>query len=175
MASRERIAGDQDFKYIEEDIGILKKQLEERRVSLNITKRQAELSEQEARRNARKAERAKRASKADNIFEIDLEGANGGKKFVSLASLKQKAGDKLASVDAPKEGAAEVKRADPETDGADEPARIRDVESTKIHASAAPATFSPAKTAKFAARPKSSVRAAAIRRPTRLDATLPVI
>ena len=121
-ASRERIAGDQDFKYIDEDIGILKKQLEERRVSLNITKRQAELSEQEARRNARKAERAKRASKADNIFEIDLEGANGGKKFVSLASLKQKAGDKLASVDAPKEGAAEVKRADPETDGADEPA-----------------------------------------------------
>lgn len=90
-ASRQRIAADQDFKYIAEDIALLKKQLEDRRVSLNLTKRLAEKAEQESRKEARKQERAQRASNNGNIFEIDLEGVDAGRQFTLVADLRKQA------------------------------------------------------------------------------------
>ena len=98
-ASRERIAKDQDFAYLQEDIELLKKQLEDRRVSLNEEKRLAEKAEAEERREARKAERLARVNNDTNIFEIDLQGVDAGKEMLSLAVLKVKEGDQLASVE----------------------------------------------------------------------------
>lgn len=96
-ASQARIAADQDFKYIGEDIDLLKKQLADRRVSLNLAKRLAEKAEQESRKEARKKERATRAGNDENVFEIDLEGVDAAKQLMSLAALKMKEGDKLAN------------------------------------------------------------------------------
>jgi carboxyl-terminal processing protease len=96
-ASQARIAGDQDFKYIAEDIELLKKQLEDRRVSLNLEKRLSEKAEQEARKDARLAERAGRASLDEQIFEIDLAGVDAGKPMLTLAALKKIEAEKEAA------------------------------------------------------------------------------
>lgn len=101
-ASQGRIADDQDFKYIAQDIALLKKQLADRRVSLNLENRLAEKSEQEARKEARKQERGARVSNDQNVFEIDLEGVDAGKPLLSLAALKLKEGEQLADA-APKD------------------------------------------------------------------------
>jgi carboxyl-terminal processing protease len=117
-ASQKRIAADQDFDYIGEDIDLLKKQLADRRVSLNLAKRLTEKAEQESRKETRKQERSARVSNDQNVFEIDLEGVDGGKQLVSLASLKQQEGDKLASA-TPKEAADSTEEGHAEGDEAD--------------------------------------------------------
>jgi carboxyl-terminal processing protease len=106
-ASRLRVATDQDFKYVEEDIALLRKQLEDRRVSLNLDRRLAEKAEQEARKEAREKERAARPDNDQNVFELDLEGAQAGKPFLSLAELKDKPAPQTDPTPAPVEGADE--------------------------------------------------------------------
>jgi len=90
-ASRARLLKDQDFHYIEEDIQLLKKQLEDRRVSLNLAKRLQEKAEQESRNETRKAERAARAHHDDEVFEFELTDVDAGSPLVSLASRREKA------------------------------------------------------------------------------------
>jgi len=95
--SRNRITADQDFKYMSEDIALLKQQLADRRVSLNLARRLAEKAEQESRKEARKQERAARSNNDQNVFEIDLAGVIGREALKSLSSLKAKADAERAS------------------------------------------------------------------------------
>ena len=61
IASSERVTSDQDFKYISEDIEAVKKQKEDKSVSLNEAERRAEMKKQKAKAEARKKERRARA------------------------------------------------------------------------------------------------------------------
>lgn len=114
QASRARIAVDQEFQYINEDIELLKKQLADRRVSLNLEQRLAEKAEQEARLEKRKAERMSRVNNATNVFEIDLEGVEAGKPLRSLAEInEQKKAERLAQAET--DEATDLAEVDPET------------------------------------------------------------
>jgi carboxyl-terminal processing protease len=115
QASRARIAVDQEFQYINEDIELLKKQLADRRVSLNLEKRLAEKAEQKARIEGRKAQRMSHASNATKVFEIDLEGAEAGRPMLTLAEIhQQKEAKRLAQEEKDKEHSTDLAAADPE-------------------------------------------------------------
>lgn len=81
--SAKRVLESQDFKYRIEDIEILKKELAEKTVSLNLEKRRAKLSEFEVRREARNRERRARFARMEEldqgtfkIYRINLEDLN---------------------------------------------------------------------------------------------------
>lgn len=120
-ASRTRLANDQDFKYIAQDIALLKKQLEDRRVSLNLEKRETEKSEQEARKEARKAERAKRPSDDRNVFSFELDDVDKDKPLVSLASIKKTEAAKRAAAKASAKDGSDSSVSDAETDDDNDP------------------------------------------------------
>ncbi|HVY69834.1 MAG TPA: carboxy terminal-processing peptidase, partial [Verrucomicrobiae bacterium] len=71
-SSASRIKSDRDFNYLNEDIELLKKQLQDKSISLNETKRLKERDEFKSRDEARKKERAARKPTSDKIYEITL-------------------------------------------------------------------------------------------------------
>ncbi len=97
--SHARLAKDQEFNYIAEDIELLKAQLADRRVSLNEPKRLEEKNEAKQILEARKTYRASLKSTDENVFEIDLEGVEKGGPMLSMAEIKIKEGEALAAVD----------------------------------------------------------------------------
>lgn len=70
--STARIAGDQDSKFLQEDIDQLKKALEDRTVSLNEEQRLKEKAEAEARSKARQAELKLRPPIHETIYDLTL-------------------------------------------------------------------------------------------------------
>lgn len=70
--SNERVATDQDFAYIREDIELFKKRQADRTISLNEQERLREMAEDEARKKAREAERQARADDHRLVYEIKL-------------------------------------------------------------------------------------------------------
>jgi carboxyl-terminal processing protease len=74
--STARIATNQDFTYIREDIEIFKKQQEDKTVSLNEQERIKEKEEAEAREKARKQERFARKDTEEKTYEITLKLAD---------------------------------------------------------------------------------------------------
>lgn len=109
--SQGRLVKEQEFDYLAEDIELLKKQLEDRRVSLNETKRLQEKTDAEARFEIRKEYRASLESKDDTIFEINLEGVKAGSPLESLAAIKLKEAETAAA-----EKSAEVELAESDDD-----------------------------------------------------------
>jgi len=73
--SRKRIKADTDYKYIGEDIERAKKQIADKSLSLNETKRRKERSKNKARMEARKKERTARAPRKEIVFEVSLNNA----------------------------------------------------------------------------------------------------
>ncbi|MBI3416495.1 MAG: carboxy terminal-processing peptidase [Verrucomicrobia bacterium] len=71
--SKERIARNVDFTYVNEDIEQLKKQRADKTVSLNEAKRVQEKKEQKAKLEARKEERKKRPATGEQVFDLTLE------------------------------------------------------------------------------------------------------
>lgn len=74
--STSRIATNQDFAYIREDIELFKKQQEDKTVSLNEQERIKEKEEAEAREKARKQERLARKDTEEKTYEITLKLAD---------------------------------------------------------------------------------------------------
>lgn len=70
--SGERVAADQDFAYVKEDIATYKKQREEKTISLNEPARLREKEELEARQKARNKERLARKEPDQKVYEITL-------------------------------------------------------------------------------------------------------
>ena len=89
-ASTKRINGDQDYKYIREDITRAKKQKEDRSVSLNESERRQERADNKTRIEARNKERADRAAQSEKYFEIDVKLAEAGKPLKKLDPPKPK-------------------------------------------------------------------------------------
>ena len=73
--SATRIATEQEFKWIAEDIARMKKRIAENKISLNQETRRAELDEDKARKENRKAERAKFKHEAEQVFIVTLDNA----------------------------------------------------------------------------------------------------
>ena len=71
--SGERVKTDRDFVYVSEDIDLLKKQLEEKKVSLNLEKRKAEKLEKEERAEARRVEQLARPEPGYLVYTLDLD------------------------------------------------------------------------------------------------------
>ena len=74
--SAARVAGDQDFAYLREDIAQLKKSLATKTVSLNEADRRHENAEAKARDEIRRQERAVRKESQPTSYEITLKNAN---------------------------------------------------------------------------------------------------
>jgi carboxyl-terminal processing protease len=74
--SAARVAGDEDFAYLREDIAQLKKSLSTKTVALNEANRRQEKEEARAREEARKRERAARKESQPTTYEITLKNAD---------------------------------------------------------------------------------------------------
>ena len=91
--SSNRVAADEEFRYLEEDIEREAKKDEANRLSLNETARRAEMDGEKARDNRREAERKLRKSTAETIIPVslqDLQG-KGSAPVISKASNKSAA------------------------------------------------------------------------------------
>jgi carboxyl-terminal processing protease len=71
--SKERVAKSKDFAYLLEDIALIKKNQEDKTVSLNEAKRIEERDSLKARTEARKKERAARPASQEKIWDVTLE------------------------------------------------------------------------------------------------------
>lgn len=92
--SKERIGKSKDFSYLLEDIAIVKKNQEDKTVSLNEAKRIAERDQQKARTEARKKERRGRPASTDKIWAVDLEGIDKDKPLAIWDPKKQDGDEK---------------------------------------------------------------------------------
>jgi carboxyl-terminal processing protease len=78
-----RILQDAEFKYVREDTDLVKKRLEEKTISLNEAKREAEKKANLDRRDARKKERLARKAEPLKATDITLATLNGSTNVVS--------------------------------------------------------------------------------------------
>jgi carboxyl-terminal processing protease len=95
--SKERLETNKDFVYLREDIDIVKKHQEDKRISLNERQRTDEKNSDKARAETRKKERSARTIAAkDHIFELDMDAVDK-EKAVKPYALKQKEDAELAA------------------------------------------------------------------------------
>lgn len=107
-----RVKNARDFQYIVEDVKRTKERIRANAVSLNRTKREAELAESEKRRKERNAERRKR------FAEMEIEDRRKFKFFrLTLDNLKA---EKLPEVDREKDAEAFMRRAKDKEDALDD-------------------------------------------------------
>jgi carboxyl-terminal processing protease len=74
--SEARVATDQDFRYVLEDLNLIKKRLAENKISLNEKDRRAEIAGDKTRNEKRIAERAKRKMPDEKTYEITLDNVD---------------------------------------------------------------------------------------------------
>ncbi len=75
--SSQRVAEDPEFRYISEDMERLRKRFDQNTVSLNLADRKRELSEDNARREARKKDRASRGAPFEAVaYEVTLDNVD---------------------------------------------------------------------------------------------------
>ncbi len=74
--SAARVGADPEFRYINEDLDLIKTRLAENKLSLNIEKRRAEINEEKERKEKRVAERAKRTLSEPKCFAVTLDNVN---------------------------------------------------------------------------------------------------
>ena len=86
--SAARIAIDPEFRYITDDLDLVKKRLAENKISLNIEKRRAEIEEDKARKEKRTAERSSRTVAEPKRFSVTLD--NVGKQELQLVTNEKK-------------------------------------------------------------------------------------
>ena len=104
--SATRIAADEEFQWIVEDIARMKSRVAENKVSLNEKIRRTELDEDKARKEKRTAERAKLKHAEEKVFSVTLD--NAGDPELQLKKEK-----KIVKETAEKKG-EDVKRAEGE-------------------------------------------------------------
>jgi carboxyl-terminal processing protease len=74
--SSDRVATNQDFAYVREDIDLFRKQQADKTISLNENQRRKEKEEADAREKARDKERLSRTKPDEKIYEITLKQAD---------------------------------------------------------------------------------------------------
>ena len=94
--SHERMTSDKDFVYLSEDIQEVRKQQEDKMVSLNEAKRLQEKADQKARTDARKKERAERKTPPEAAFNLTVEAVEKNKPLEPTSVAKQKEAEDAA-------------------------------------------------------------------------------
>ena len=74
--SAERVAADEEFAYVREDIELFKKHQADKTISLNEKQRLKEQDEAEARQKARDKDRLARPEPPEKVYEITLKQAD---------------------------------------------------------------------------------------------------
>lgn len=92
--SADRLAKEQDFRYILEDIEQVKKQRADKSISLSEPQRLKEKAEAEARAEARKKERDARPAITDKVFLVKTETVDKNQPLVALQPPKPKPEEK---------------------------------------------------------------------------------
>ena len=85
--SASRIAADEEFQWIVEDMARLKNRVAENKISLNEKVRRAELDEDKARKEKRTADRAKLKPVQDTVYAVTLD--NAGEQELQLKKEKK--------------------------------------------------------------------------------------
>ncbi|MSR64321.1 MAG: tail-specific protease [Verrucomicrobiae bacterium] len=93
--SAERVANNPEFKYVQEDVDRIKKQLQEKIVSLNESRRETEKKANTERLDARKKERLSHKTEPPKTIELTLETLDG--KSNTVAALSSKVMEEAAS------------------------------------------------------------------------------
>src|SRR5204863_8272454 len=86
--SVQRVTRNVEFKYVQEDIDRIKRQLQEKSVSLNEAKREAEKKANTERLDARKKERQTRKMEPTKTIELTIETLDGKTNTVAALSSK---------------------------------------------------------------------------------------
>jgi len=81
VASSERVAADQDFKYIAEDIETVKKQQQDKSVSLNEAERRAEKERLKAKTETRRKERRARTAGGEKVSMLIWQKREGRERI----------------------------------------------------------------------------------------------
>ena len=118
-----RIAADPEFRYIMEDLDVVKKRVTENRVSLNEKARRAEIEQDKARTEARTAAREKIKRPEAKVYAVTLD--NVSKPDLQLAPPEKTVAAGAAKPDQGKDPKAEIKTAPaavPDEDALDEDA-----------------------------------------------------
>jgi carboxyl-terminal processing protease len=105
--SDERVNASTDFGYVNEDIARLKKQKEDKSISLNEAERIREKEELQAKAEARKKERASRKPLDEKVYEVTLETIEKDKPIVPVAAAKPKDNEQLAALSDPDDDGTE--------------------------------------------------------------------
>jgi carboxyl-terminal processing protease len=92
--SAARVAADEEFRWIVEDMARLKSRVAENKISLNEKVRRAELDEDKARKEKRSADRAKLKPAEEKVYTVTLD--NAGEKELQLKAEKKVAKDSSA-------------------------------------------------------------------------------
>ena len=81
--SAARVAVNPEFRYIHEDLDLIKKRIAQNKISINEGVRRAEIAEEKTRKDKRIAERAKRKEVAPTLYAITLDNSeNAGLELV---------------------------------------------------------------------------------------------
>ncbi|MEI8341064.1 MAG: carboxy terminal-processing peptidase, partial [Verrucomicrobiota bacterium] len=96
--SAARVAADPEFRYVMDDLSLLKKKIAENKISLNEKVRHSELSEEKSLKEKRTAAREKQKQPDQKIFQITLDNAD--KPELELAKNDKKEEAKDATKDA---------------------------------------------------------------------------
>jgi carboxyl-terminal processing protease len=105
--SAARIAVDPEFRYITDDLDLVKKRVAENKISLNIEKRRAEIEDEKSRKEKRTAERATRTVPQPKRFAVTLDTL--GKQELQLVTNEKK-----------KDATPDVEKADGDDDDEDD-------------------------------------------------------
>jgi carboxyl-terminal processing protease len=114
--SKERVAKDRDFAYLEEDIQEVIKHQADKHISLNEQKRLDEKNQLKARTEARKKERAARKPSTDKSYEVTLEMVEKNKPLVLAVQNPPKEPEPAAAADATDANAEAEVEAEPPVD-----------------------------------------------------------
>ncbi len=131
--SNERIATNQDYVYIREDIALFKKQIADKTVSLNEAQRLRETEEADARAKAREKERLARVDPPETVYDLTLKLAG----LPGLPPPTVKTNAALAKVETPK-GAGVAGAVGTNTTVASANDSVEDSEDTAADKAAAP-------------------------------------
>ncbi len=86
VASEKRVQENQDFKYVQNDIKVIKDKKNSKKLTLNKAKRKEEVDKNKKRIEDRKKERLSRPGRKGSVFELTMKDLEEGKKFKKITN-----------------------------------------------------------------------------------------
>ena len=115
LRSAARVAADQEFRFVMDDLNLLKKRIADNKISINEKVRRSELAEEKALHEKRTAAREKQKQPAQKIYQITLDNAEKPGLELATNEKTNAAKEETAQEDEGDEPGAkkEVKSVDP--------------------------------------------------------------